>query len=113
MVLMDMHVHTRTGSGDSSTTYEALVPWARKAGLGGICITEHGASKTGVAERLSREYDFLVLEGMESSTELGDILLFGLESVPRNLYRAEGGWNFVQKRGGVVVVAPPLRAAIT
>ena len=113
MVLMDMHVHTRPGSGDSSTTYEDLVPWARKAGLGGICITEHGASKTGVAERLSREYDFLVLEGMESSTELGDILLFGLESVPRNLYRAEEVWNFVQKSGGLMFVAHPFRAEIT
>lgn len=113
MMVFDLHIHTRIGSGDSSIEYEDLVYWARQAGLDGICITEHGNKKTGVAEQLSRKYDFLVLEGMEMGTELGDILIFGIDELPRSLYRFEDIRRFVTKAGGVMFIAHPFRAEIT
>jgi len=113
MMVFDLHVHTRAGSGDSSIEYDDLVHWARQAGLDGVCITEHGNKKTGVAERLSRKYDFLVLEGMEMGTELGDILIFGIDELPRSLYRIEDIRSFVEKAGGVMFAAHPFRAEIT
>jgi hypothetical protein len=113
MMIFDLHVHTVQGSGDSNIEYEDLVPRAREVGLDGICITEHGVQKTGMAEKLAREYDFLILEGMETSTELGDILVFGLDSLPRTLYRAADLRNYVEKAGGVMIAAHPFRSEIT
>ena len=113
MVKLDLHVHTNIGSGDSMIDYRELVGLARKAGLDGLCLTEHGVAKTGLGEKLSREFDFLVLEGMEMGTELGDILVFGLEMVPRNLYRAVDVRRYVEKHGGVMIAAHPVRSEIT
>ncbi len=84
-MVFDLHIHTNPGSGDSFILYNDLVPWARNAGLDGICVTEHGWEKTGVAERLSQEYDFVILEGIEVSTDLGDILVYGLDSIPKKV----------------------------
>lgn len=113
MMLFDLHIHTRPGSGDSNIEYEHLVPWAKKAGLDGICITEHGCEKTGIAEKLSREHDILILEGFETSTEMGDILIFGLESIPRTLYRAAELKKHVSQQGGVMIAAHPFRSEIS
>ena len=104
-MILDLHIHTQPGSGDSNIQYNELVPRAREMGLDGICITEHGVEKTGIGEKLAREYDFLVLEGMETSTELGDILIFGLESIPRALYRAADMREYVKKEGGAMIAA--------
>lgn len=113
MTIMDLHVHTRPGSGDSNIEYDQLVPWAKKAGLDGLCLTEHGSQKTGMAEKLRREYDFLILEGFETSTELGDILVFGLESVPRTHYRAAELSQWVWEHGGLMFAAHPFRSEIS
>mgnify|MGYP001177641336 FL=1 len=113
MMVFDLHVHTRPGSGDSNIEYEDMVVWARKAGLDGLCITEHGMEKTGVAERLSREYDFIVLEGLETGTEYGDILVFGVESIPRTCYRAADLCSYVAEHGGVTFLAHPFRVEIS
>ncbi|MEK7847496.1 MAG: PHP domain-containing protein [Chloroflexota bacterium] len=113
MMVFDLHVHTRPGSGDSNIEYRDLVAWARKAGLDGLCLTEHGMEKTGVAEQLSREYDFVVLEGLETGTEYGDILVFGVDSIPRTCYRAADLCRFVAESGGVTFAAHPFRAEIS
>ncbi|MBI4289201.1 MAG: PHP domain-containing protein [Chloroflexi bacterium] len=113
MMKLDLHVHTNAGSGDSMIDYRDLVDLARKAGLDGLCLTEHGMQKTGLGEKLAREYDFLVIEGMEAGTELGDILIFGLESLPRSLYRAADMRQYVEKHGGVMIAAHPFRSEIT
>ena len=60
-------------------------------------------------EELARKHDFLVLSGMEASTELGDILVFGLDSYPRVLHRARDLREFVVEAGGVMVAAHPFR----
>ena len=113
MMKLDLHIHTNIGSGDSMIDYRELVALAKKAGLDGLCLTEHGMQKTGLGEKLAREYDFLVIEGMEAGTELGDILIFGLDSVPRTMYRAADMRQYVEKHGGVMIAAHPFRAEIT
>jgi len=109
-MVFDLHIHTSPGSGDSFIPYNDLVPWARHAGLDGICITEHGWEKTGVAERLSREYDFVILEGIEVSTDLGDILVYGVDGIPKNLHQAAELRQFVIQKGGVMFAAHPFRS---
>jgi predicted metal-dependent phosphoesterase TrpH len=110
---LDLHVHTRIGSRDSTIEYEELVAWAKKAGLDGICITEHGNRKTGVIDGLGRKYDFLLLEGVELTTEHGDLLIYGVEEIPFSLFTLEEIRAHVLAKGGVMFAAHPFRTEIT
>jgi predicted metal-dependent phosphoesterase TrpH len=77
-LLVDLHCHTRVHSACSALTPDALVRAARARGLDGVCITEHDAlwAMDDVA-RVMAEMDFLVLRGMEVTTEVGHVLVFG------------------------------------
>jgi len=107
--VLDLHVHTAI-SGDSIITPEILLREAKGAGLDGVCITEHGVEKSRIATDLSDRYGFPFFAGLEASTELGDILIFGIDSFPRNISRARELKEFVEKAGGVLVAAHPFRS---
>ncbi|HWQ28091.1 MAG TPA: CehA/McbA family metallohydrolase [Dehalococcoidia bacterium] len=106
---IDLHNHTRDGSIDAVTDPDLLVEVARARGLDGVCITEHGKARTPLAEALRKRHGFLVLSGMEVSTELGDLLVFGVDAIPRALITARQVCDFVRANGGVVVAAHPYR----
>jgi len=112
-LIIDLHTHTTLGSVDSLIKPRELVALAKRGGLDGVCITEHGNKKVGGTEELAREYDFLVLEGFEATTELGDILVFGVDSYPRDVSRAAELRRFVDEAGGVMIAAHPFRNEIT
>ncbi|MBI5288422.1 MAG: PHP domain-containing protein [Chloroflexi bacterium] len=77
-MLIDLHCHTKVHSACSALTPEALVRAAQARGLAGVCITEHDALWSLEAiERVAAEMDFLVLRGMEVTTEVGHVLVFG------------------------------------
>lgn len=79
-MLIDLHCHTKVMSPCSALTPEALVRAARARGLDGVCITEHDALwAADEVARIAAEMEFLVLRGMEVTTEVGHILVFGLE----------------------------------
>jgi len=80
-MLIDLHCHTRVYSSCSALTPEALVNAARAAGLDGVCITEHDALWPAAdLRRLASELDFLLLTGVEVSTEVGHVLVYGLSA---------------------------------
>ena len=83
---------------------------AKSAGLDAICITEHGIEKSRIASDLARKYDFPVFGGLEASTELGDILVFGIDSYPRRISKARELKEFVEEAGGVLIAAHPFRS---
>ena len=113
-MIFDLHIHTKYGSADSIIDYDDLIRSARQKGLDGICITEHGFQKTGIAAKLSRENGFIILEGIEFSTNFGDILIYGINSIPRKLiFRADELREFVAQEGGVMFVAHPFRMDVT
>lgn len=109
-MIIDLHVHTRDGSPDSSVDPYDLVRLAKEHGVDGICITEHGNTKSKLADILREKFDFLIIGGMEASTELGDLLIFGLDSYPRTMYRAADIKPLVDEAGGVMVAAHPFRS---
>ncbi len=113
MAVIDLHVHTNYGSEDSTIEPRELVQIARKMGLDGICIAEHGNRKSEIAKELAQEFNFPVLAGIEASTDLGDILVFGIESYPRTMYRAVELRRFVAEDGGAMIAAHPFRNDIT
>lgn len=110
MKVFDLHIHTKLESSDSIIDPDDLVKEARKKGLDGLCLTEHGVTKSSIASTIAKKYDFVVLGGFEASTELGDVLIFGLEGIPRNIYKASEIKPLVEKAGGVMIAAHPFRS---
>lgn len=76
---IDLHIHTHPRSPCSSLRPEELVREAQKAGVQGICVTEHGVlwTKEEVERLSSNEEGIRVFRGIEVTTDQGDILVFG------------------------------------
>ena len=112
-MLIDLHTHTRWGSGCAYMEPSALIQRAKHIGLDGVCITEHNQPWDRRAiERLSKEHDFLVLGGIEVTTSLGEILVFGLHRSVINVWEAEELKGMVDEAGGVMIAAHPFRGQI-
>ncbi len=75
---IDLHTHSRTGSGCGHQSVEEIVLGAISSGLDAVCLTDHnnlsGAAEAGEAVRF---YGFPVFMGMEVTTLEGDIIAFG------------------------------------
>ncbi len=109
-MLIDLHNHTWPLSLDSNMSPSALVERAKKAGLDGICLTEHDWFWAQPAvERLCEQHDFLVLPGVELTTEEGHLLVFGLDSYVFGMHRASFVKESVQRADGAVIAAHPYR----
>jgi len=107
---VDLHTHTRFGSNCSYMEPSQLVQRAKELGLGAVCITEHNAPWEDEAIRsLSEETGFCVLNGMEVSTALGDVLVFGVRSGLLSGSRIEDLRRLVDDQGGLMIAAHPFR----
>jgi len=112
-MLIDLHTHTYPRSDDSHLAPGELVQRAKRAGLDGICFTEHDWHwKQEDIDRLSREQDFPVFRGMEISSEEGHILVFGLDEYRFGMHHAEFIRQLVDEVGGVIVLAHPYRRQV-
>jgi predicted metal-dependent phosphoesterase TrpH len=111
MTLIDLHTHSLVGSSDSSLPPDDLVAQARRVGLDGVCITEHGNQRlpAELIQELSARHGFLVIGGIEASTDEGHVLIYGVDSYPTGLHRARHIREAILPLGGVMVVAHPFR----
>jgi len=110
---IDLHVHTRVSSPCSTIDPRDLIPWARRAGLDGLCITEHEESLGAqVAWELGQSEGFPVFRGMEVYTDAGDVLVFGLyEDPPHWITPVVELVQWVEEAGGVIIPAHPCRGS--
>ncbi len=107
---VDLHTHTRYGSNCSYTDPLELIQRAKEAGLDGVCITEHNAPWEEVAlSRLSAETEFALFGGIEVSTEVGDVLVFGVANSFLPGRRIEEVRRIVDEADGVMIAAHPFR----
>ena len=115
---VDLHTHTRHGSSCSYMEPIDLLRQARSVGLDAVCITEHNAawdepSLRALAElypgRDEGDGPPLVFAGVEVSTELGDVLVFGANGVLRGTGRAAELRAMVHGAGGLLIAAHPFR----
>lgn len=106
---VDLHTHTRRGSNCSYMEPEELARRARELELDAVCITEHNApwDDSSIAALNSPEGP-LFFAGVEASTELGDVLVYGVGAVGGGLRAAELR-SLVDRAGGVMVAAHPFR----
>jgi predicted metal-dependent phosphoesterase TrpH len=79
-----------------------------------VVVTEHDKCWDRFLIRdLAAEHQFLFLRGMEVSTDLGHILVYGLEEYVSGIRQAEKLRKVVTDAGGAMVVAHPFRRAFT
>ena len=109
-MLIDLHCHTKVHSACSALTPDALVRAAKLRGLDGVCITEHDALWALDDVRcLGDEMEFVVLRGMEVTTEVGHVLVFGLERHDPAMAQLSELHRIVRSDGGLMYLAHPSR----
>ncbi len=109
-MLIDLHTHTYPLSHDSDLTPDRLIEAARKAGLDGVCLTEHDFFwENEKAAELGRRHNFLVIPGIEVNTEHGHVVVFGLEEFVYGMHRLGELVEMVEAAGGAMIAAHPYR----
>src|SRR5438128_2972309 len=113
-MILDLHIHTSWHSADSNLSPIELICEAKRLGLDGVVVTEHDRGWDRFRARaLAAEHDFLFLRGMEVSTDLGHILVCGLDEYVSGIQRAEKLRQVVDDVGGIMIAAHPFRRAFT
>lgn len=109
-MLIDLHCHTRVFSACSALTPDALVRAAKMRGLDGVCITEHDALwPADDARRLGEEMGFVVLRGIEVTTEVGHVLVFGAEAHRPDMSQLAQLHRIVRAQDALMYLAHPSR----
>jgi hypothetical protein len=109
-MLIDLHSHTWPRSHDSVLNPDDLIVRAKAAGLDGICFTEHDTVWDYKAvDELRKKHDFLVLAGVEISTDDGHILVFGIDRYVFGMHRSRELASYTERAEGVMVAAHPYR----
>lgn len=109
-MLIDLHAHTWPRSHDSVLNPEDLVVRAKQAGLDAICFTEHDTVwDMKAVEELRAKHNFLVLAGVEISTDDGHILVFGIDRYVFGMHRSRELASYTETAEGVMVAAHPYR----
>jgi predicted metal-dependent phosphoesterase TrpH len=109
-MLIDLHAHTWPRSHDSVLNPDDLIVRAKAAGLDAICFTEHDTVWDYKAiEELRAKHNFLVLAGVEISTDDGHVLCFGIDRYVFGMHRSRELASYVEKANGVMVAAHPYR----
>jgi predicted metal-dependent phosphoesterase TrpH len=107
---IDLHTHTSYGSACAYMDPDQLVERAKFMGLDGVCITEHDQIwDVEALARLKKKHDFLVIGGVEVSTDCGEILVFGLHESVLNIFKAQDLKETVDEAGAVMILAHPFR----
>lgn len=114
-MLIDMHCHSKY-SQDNQLEPEALIERAVELGLNGVCFTEHySVDCSKEVEKLKVPDNFLVLRGVEISTDYGHLLAYGLIDDSWNRWGRNSHLELhkvmdsVASRGGICVPAHPFR----
>ncbi|MGE5596898.1 MAG: CehA/McbA family metallohydrolase [Hyphomicrobiales bacterium] len=109
-MLIDLHSHTWPRSHDSVLNPDDLIVRAKAAGLDAIVFTEHDTvwDYTSI-EELRAKHNFLVLAGVEISTDDGHILAFGIDKYVFGMHRSKELASYTEKVGGALVAAHPYR----
>jgi len=107
---IDLHTHTIYGSACAYMDPDQLILKAKSVGLDGVCITEHDHVWGDEAlARLRDKHNYLVIGGVEVSTDGGEVLVFGLHHPVLEIYSIHELKKVVDEAEGVMVLAHPFR----
>ncbi len=97
---IDLHIHTARS--DGLDTPEEMVKGAIKKGLAGIAITDHDVPPPKITMR-----NFLIIPGVEVTTNKGHILLLGVYEIPPKNIDLFELIDFARERAYVIIPAHP------
>ena len=107
---IDLHLHTNRGSSDSNLSPADLVERAGAIGIGAVCITEHDNMwEAREMDLLANESGVVFLRGMEVTTDMGHIGVFGLDRYVGGIYKLSELRKTVDAVGGILVANHPFR----
>ncbi len=108
--VVDLHAHSMEHSLDSGVSAEKLASQAAARGLDGICLTDHNAIWPAAALReLSERHGVAVLPAMELGTDIGHVLVFGLDRFVPELLMIDRLRAVVRSEEAAMVLAHPMR----
>ena len=108
--IVDMHVNTVRGAADSSLTPDQLIEEAQRIGLTGVNISEHDRVwEPHVLDEFRERSGLFVSRGMEVSTDLGHMIVVGLDRYVPGIRRAAELRRVLDDMGGFMTVAHPFR----
>ncbi len=109
-MLIDLHCHTLPRSQCSGLHPEELVELSRKRGLDGICLVEHDAFwPEAELAALRATTGFLVLAGVEFTTDVGHALAYGLTQGSSTFATAAAVFSAAQRENALLFLAHPAR----
>ncbi len=107
---VDLHLHTSRGSSDSNLSPVAMLERARSIGIGAICITEHDNMwDLKETPEVAEASDVRFLRGMEVTTDMGHIGVFGLQRYIGGIYKLGELRKIVNAEGGILIANHPFR----
>ena len=109
-MLIDLHSHTAVWSTDSNLLPHDLIVRSAERGLDGVVLTEHDV--VWPAERvrsLNESADIVVLTGVEVTTELGHVLVYGLPNLIPRISEARKLRELCNAHGALMYLAHPAR----
>ena len=109
--ILDAHVHTVRGAADSELQPADLLEQARARGLTGINLTEHDRvwERHDWAAFQAQAPDLFLSQGMEVSTDLGHIIVFGIYQYHAGIRSCERLREVADEIGAFITVAHPFR----
>jgi predicted metal-dependent phosphoesterase TrpH len=109
-MIVDFHVHTAQGSADSNLDVFAMIARARAIGLDGVAITEHDHWwRTDEVDEFAREHGVTLFRGMEVTTELGHVGVFGLNGYAGGICRIRELRKVADEAGAFLIANHPFR----
>ncbi len=103
----DLHVHTRW-SRDSPSKPVAIAKWARRRGLAGLAVTDHGETLAyAEVKRAAEELGLVVIPGEEIKTSRGEVIGLNLSDWVRQNRNPLETVDEIREQGGLVIVPHP------
>jgi len=112
-VIIDLHNHTIPLSRDSTLGPISLIESIAKLGIDGVCLTEHDAAwDSKKLENIANARGIVVIPGMEVTTEVGHILVFGLDRYRPEMSSMKRLSEIATSEGAAMVLAHPHRSSV-
>lgn len=110
-MIFDTHVHTVKGGPDSNLSPEELISEAKRIGLNGVCLSEHGGGwdKWDFNKFAAQHPELLLIRALEVDTDMGHIIVYGLDAYISGIHRIEYLRKVVQEIGGFMIAVHPYR----
>src|SRR5207247_10162993 len=106
--IVDMHVDTVRGAAGASLTPDQLIEEARRIGLTGVNISEHDRVwEPHPLEEFRERSGLVVSRGMEVSTDMGHMIVIGLDRYVAGIRRPVVLRHVLNEVGRLMIVTHP------